>query len=368
MSEILVINPGSTSTKIAWYRDKQPLWKESIEHSAAQLAQYPTVFDQLSMRTQLILDAMTRRGAKPADLSAVMARGGLLPPLASGAYEVNAEMLYTLRHHAVNEHASNLGAAIAQRIAEAGGVRAYIYDPVTVDEMSDLVRITGLADIRRHGQGHNLNMRAAALRWCEENKTSYRCSTLIAAHLGGGITLSLHHNGRIEDMISDDEGAFSPERAGEIPSYKLLKKIGDEHLDYAAAMKCLQRNGGLMSHFGTADTRVIEQRALGGDAHAKLVYDAMALSVARCVAKLAVVVDGHVDAIILTGGIAWSQYFTGEIARRVRFIAPVSIIPGENEMEALAKGALRVLRGEEQARVYHGPCKAEFEAAQREET
>lgn len=348
--EILVINPGSTSTKIAWYSGAQQLWGENIEHDPAEIKKYPVIYDQLEMRTALVLRTIAQKGGSLVRLSAVVARGGLLGRVSAGAYEVNDAMVEVLRERPVNHHASNLGAAIALRIARKAGVRAYIYDPVTVDEMTDLVRLTGLKEVERFGQGHNLNMRAAALRLCRECGVDYKNRSIIVAHLGGGITLSLHSGGRIIDMISDDEGAFSPERAGGMPVYRLLKFLYENHYTYDSAMKLLQRGGGLTSYFGTSDSRTVEKMALeDGDARAKLVYDAMALSVARCVAKLAVVECGKVDDIVLTGGIAYSNYFVGQITDRVRFIAPVTVFPGENEMQSLAEGALRVLLGEETA-------------------
>ena len=351
-NKILVINPGSTSTKIAMYANKKQLWQENIEHAVEDLAPYKLVYDQLPMRLKLVQDTILQKGDQLEELQAVAARGGLLPPVSSGAYEVNEKMLDVLQHRPVNQHASNLGAGIAYKIAQPLGIKAYIYDPVTVDEMIDLVRITGLKEIKRHGQGHNLNMRAAALNYCADNQVNYQQSSLIVAHLGGGITLSLHVNGHIIDMVSDDEGPFSPERAGLLPSYKLLKTLFDSHASYPEIMKKLQRKGGLMSHFGTADTRAVQEMASGGDQNAALVLDAMALSVAQSAARLAVDVNGQIDAIVLTGGIANSESFTRKIIQRVSFIAPVTIIPGENEMEALAAGVWRVLCGQEQARIY----------------
>lgn len=350
---ILVINPGSTSTKIAWYFGAEKKWGESIEHDPSRIKAYAVIYDQLEMRTDLVLKTVEAKGESLLPLSAVVSRGGLLGRVSAGAYEVNDAMVEVLRERPVNHHASNLGAAIALNIARQAGVKAYIYDPVTVDEMIDLVRITGLKEVERFGQGHNLNMRAAALRLCKEKAVNYSDTNIIVAHLGGGITLSLHSQGRIIDMISDDEGAFSPERAGALPIYRMLAALEDKQLDRAGTMKLLQRGGGLTSWFGTSDSRVVEKMALEeGNAQAKLVYDAMALSVARCIAKLAVVVDGKVDHIVLTGGIAYSKYFDSEIIRRVSFIAPVTVFAGENEMEALAQGALRVLTGEEQAHIF----------------
>ena len=350
--KILVINPGSTSTKIALYTGEQPLWQENITHSTEELAAFKSIYAQLPLRLELVRATIQRKSTEIRELAAVAARGGLLPPLAAGAYEVTPTMLEVLEQRPVHQHASNLAAGIAYAIAQPLGIKAYVYDPVTVDEMNELMRITGLKEIRRHGLGHNLNMRAAALRYCAEKQVDYHKVNLIVAHLGGGITTSLHAGGRIIDMVLDDEGAFSPERAGGLPNFMLLKHVFDNGLTYAEAMKQLQRRGGLMSHFGTADVRVVQQQAVAGNQQAALVLEAMALSIAQGIARLAVDVNGQVDAIILTGGIAHSAYFTDQIRQRVTFIAPLTIIPGENEMQALAEGVGRVLRGEETATVY----------------
>jgi butyrate kinase len=360
MSKILVINPGSTSTKIAMYQDRNQLWQENIEHDADLLKQYPTIYAQLDFRLEAIIDAIGTHNDRIDELKCVMSRGGLLPPLSSGAYEVNAAMLDVLEHRPMNHHASNLGAAIAYKIASEVGVGAYIYDPVTVDEMIDVVRITGLKRVRRHGQGHNLNMRAAALKYCEDKGVPYREQNLIVAHLGGGITLTLQSRGRIIDMISDDEGPFSPERAGLIPDFKLAKLIDVDNLSYQETMKMLQRKGGLMSLLGVSDVRKVEQMIQDGDENAALVYDAMALGVAESIGRLATVANGKINQIILTGGIAYSEMFTEKIIQRVNFIAPVTVIPGENEMQALANGGCRVLNGKEQAKEYVEPSNRPF--------
>jgi butyrate kinase len=352
MENILIINPGSTSTKIALYSGETRLWQENIEHPADALSIYDTIYDQIDMRRYLVLEAMKKHGNSPAELTLVMARGGLIPCVSSGAYEITEEMVEVLRDRPVIHHASNLGAGIALQIARSNGIKGYIYDPVTVDEMIDVTRVTGLRDILRFGQGHNLNMRAAALRFSRDENLDYMSVNLIVAHLGGGISLSLHSDGRIIDMISDDDGPFSPERAGLIPTYKLLKKTFSGRYNYDSIMKLLQRGGGLMSHFETSDTRRVIGMAENGDAHAGLILEAMALNVAKCIAQLSATVCGRVDRIILTGGMAHSKYITNMITERVSFIAPVHLIPGENEIEALAHGGLRILRGEEAARKY----------------
>ena len=360
MRKILVINPGSKSTKIAMYEDNHQLWQQDIEHDAKVIDSFSTIYSQLDMRTEAVLDAVRLHGDKLDDLSCIMSRGGLLPPLPSGAYEVNEEMLDVLEHRPINHHASNLGAAIAYRLAVPLGIKAYIYDPVTVDEMIEIARITGIKEIRRHGQGHNLNMRAAALKYCKDKGLDYQSQNLIAVQLGGGITLTLHSNGRIIDMVSDDEGPFSSERCGLIPGYKLVKYTCMEGRDYSSMMKLMQRQAGLISLIGESDTRKVEARIKDGDEEARLAYEAMALSVSKGIANLSVVVNGKVDQIILTGGIAHSEYFTGMIEERVKFIAPVYIIPGENEMQALADGAFRVLSGEENAKKYEEPAERPF--------
>ncbi len=359
-NKILVINPGSTSTKIALYECRSQLWQENIEHDSEALRGYATIYAQRAFRLQLVKEVFEAKGGRWEELGCVVARGGLLPPLSSGAYEVSDEMLDVLENRPMNHHASNLGAAIALDIARPLGLKAFIYDCVTVDEMIDVVRVTGFPQVRRHGQGHNLNMRAAALRYCEETGADYQDKSVIVAHLGGGITLTLHRYGQIVDMISDDEGPFSPERAGLIPGFKLTKIICGEGLDYKQAMFCQQRKGGLSAHLGTTDAREVEKRIAAGDEKAELVYDAMALGVAQSIGRLSVVACGKVDAIILTGGIAYSKDFTQRIAHRVEFIAPVTVIPGENEMQALADGAYRVLMGVESAKEYHEPSERPF--------
>jgi butyrate kinase len=349
---ILVINPGSTSTKIAWYGGDTMLWSVNIEHPQEELAKYDTIIDQLEMRYTLVVKAVEERGCSLGELSAVVSRGGPFARVQSGAYEINREMLERMRNNPIDQHASNIGMAIAWSITKSLNIKAYIYDAVTMDEMIPLVRITGLKEMLRRGQGHNLNMRAAALRLCRERNWDYHQKNLLAAHLGGGITFSLHSGGRTIDMISDDEGAFSPERAGGLPGFQLIDMCFQEGMTKKELLRKIQRKGGLISLLGTSDMREVERRIQKGDGEAKLVFEAMALHIAKNLAKLSVVVDGRIDAVILTGGIAYSESFTALIAKRVEFIAPVVVLPGENEMAALAEGALRVLRGEEEPRIY----------------
>ena len=353
MSEkILVINPGSTSTKIAMYDGHEQLWMESIEHSLEEMKKYDTVYDQLDMRHQLVVETARNRGDDLHDLAAVMSRGGPFAAVKSGAYEVGEEMLEIIRTNPISQHVSNIGMAIAKKIADPLNINAYIYDAVTVDEMIPVTRIVGLKEMDRHGQGHNLNMRAAAINMCHQKKWDYYQKNIVVAHLGGGITLSLHSQGVIVDMISDDEGPFAPERSGGLPGFQLINACYSGKLTEKDMFKHIQRAGGLISLLGTPDARKVEKMIEDGDQYAALVYDAMALNVAKNIAKLTVVVDGKVDSIVLTGGMAYSEKFTGLVVPRVKFLAPVDILPGENEMDALAQGCLRVLRGEEKARTF----------------
>ncbi len=348
--KVLAINPGSTSTKIAIYDETGELFKKNVEHSAAELEKFPRIADQYRMRFESIAATLAESGIGEGELAAVVGRGGLLPPVRSGAYRVNEAMVDRLVNRPLVDHASNLGGAIAYHIAQARGIPAFIYDSVAVDELEDVARITGLAEVRRKSFSHALNMRATAIKCATALGRPYSELTLIVAHLGGGITLSVHSGGRMVDIVSDDEGPFSPERAGRLPWKDVVE------LCYASDMKTIQKKlrgkGGLVSHLGTNSTLEVEAMIAKGDARARLVYEALAYQVSKGIGELATVVDGKVDRIALTGGIAHSALMTGWIRQRVGFIAPVEVYPGENELESLANGALRVLRGEEEAREY----------------
>lgn len=355
MFRILAINPGSTSTKIAVYDDEQPLFTEVISHTREELSPFSRVADQFDLRCRLVLNVLAARQVDLASLSACVGRGGLLPPVQSGAYVVNDIMLDVLRHRPVMEHASNLGALIAAVLARPLNIPAYIYDPVTVDEMEPIARITGFPEIRRKSVGHILNMRACALRYARKTGKPYASLNLLVVHMGGGITLSLHMGGRIIDMISDDEGPFAPERAGGLPSFQLAELITSHSMSYQAIMDRMRTRGGLAGWFGTTDARDVETRIHAGDRQAALVYEAMAHEIAKNIGKLSVVVRGRLDAVLLTGGIAYSTMLTDWVTVRVAFLAPVHVFPGENEMESLTLGVLRVLRNEEQAHEFAEP-------------
>lgn len=349
MERLLILNPGSTSTKIAVYEDEKQLFVESISHSAEEIAKYDLIVDQFEFRKDMVLDVLKEKGIELDSLTGIVARGGLLPPLKAGAYRVNDDMVWQLKNKPAMEHASNLGAVIADSIAKPLGIPAFIYDGVTVDEMLPILKLTGLKEIQRKGIGHNLNTRAAAMRYARENKKAYKDCKLIVVHLGGGISITLQTGGRIADIINDEDGPFAPERAGGLPSQSLVKYIGDTGISTKDMLKKMKSRGGIVSYLGVNDTRTVEKMIQEGNEEAKTVYDAMALNVARKIGEEAATAAGDIEAIILTGGIAYSEYFTEEVKKYVKWIAPVIVYPGENEMESLALGGLRVLRGEEEA-------------------
>lgn len=348
--KILAINPGSTSTKIALYDNEREVFQQNLEHTNEALAPYKEIADQYQMRKQAITTVLEERGIRLEELKAVVGRGGILPPVKSGAYRVNEAMVDRLRNRPLAEHASNLGGLIAYEMAESLGIPSFIYDSVAVDEFQPIARISGLADIKRKSLSHALNMRAAAIETAKRMDKAYKDLNLIVAHLGGGITVSVHHQGQMIDIVSDDEGPFSPERAGRVPCMELVKLCYGEEKE--VMMKKIRGKGGLISYLNTNSALEVEKMISQGNEEAKLVYEAMAYQIAKAIGELATVVEGKVDRVVITGGIAYSEMMTGWIKKRVAFIAPVEIIPGENELRSLALGALRVLKGEETALEY----------------
>lgn len=352
MMKILVINLGSTSSKIAVYENETKIFAAKIEHSTEDLNKCPTINDQLGMRKSKIIEKLTSSGHQLNDFNCIVSRGGILQPVKSGAYAINNTMIERIRDKPRIEHASNLSGIIAKEIADDIGIKAFIYDSPMVDELNSLARISGLPQIPRKSAFHALNTRAMGHRYAQEKGKSYAELTLIIAHIGGGTTISLHEKGQVSDIVSDDEGAFSTERAGALPCSDLLDFCYSGKYSKAEAKKKLRGQGGMVAHLGTNDCKEVENRALNGDEKCKLILDAMCYAVAKSMAGLAATVCGKVDAIIITGGIANSKYISGEISKRVSFIAPVEVMAGEDEMQALAFGALRVLRGQELAKEY----------------
>jgi len=350
--KILAINPGATSTKIAVYANERAEVVRNLRHSDEEMEEYRgrPILDQLEFREALIERELSGTGSTLKQLHAVAGRGGLLRPLASGTYRVNQEMLDELRAAPYGEHASNLGAHLAHRIAQRAGIEAFIVDPVSVDELGDLARLSGSALLERQSLSHALNTKAVAKRFAREQGRPYEELRLIVVHLGSGTSVSAHEGGRMIDLSNGrQEGPFSTDRAGALPAMKLAELCfsGKYTLKQIDDLMC--RQGGVFSYLGTKDLTEVERRIAAGDTKARLVYDAMIYQTAKEIGALATVLRGRVHAILLTGGMAYSDKLVPQLRAMIEWIAPVHVYPGEDELEALAGGALRVLRGEEQA-------------------
>ena len=353
MYKILVINPGSTSTKVALYEDETKLVQKNLEHTPEELGSGP-IPSQKGYRTEKVLDFLAENGVQVTDLAAVVGRGGILPPVRSGAYLVDDNLVDVLTNRPVAPHASNLGGLIAADIAKQAGVNAYIYDSVAVDELSEMAHLSGTPLITRTSHSHALNSRACAMYIARQLGGRYEDMNFIVVHMGGGISSSAHCKGTLIDINCDDEGTFSPQRAGRVNSRELVDLCYSGQFTQKEMQKKLRGEGGLIAYLGTDDVRVVMQRIEDGDTFAATVLDAMAYQIAKDIGCLATTLYGKVDRIILTGSIAYSDKFDDMIRERVEWIAPVVTVPGEKEMDALAGGALRVLRGEEQYRVFEG--------------
>ena len=353
---ILAINPGSTSTKMAVYDDEKPVLLRNISHSQEDLARFDDVIEQHDYRKQLVLDELERAGV-PLDFDAVIGRGGLVKPIAGGVYEINEAMLQdTYSGIAMHNHACNLGCLIAHDIAsQIPGCRSFIADPGVVDELNDYARISGSPLMNRICIWHALNQRAIARRYAAEIGKEYEDLNLIICHMGGGISVAAHEKGRAVDANNalDGEGPFSPERAGSLPAADLIRLCFSGKYNEKQLLKRIAGKAGLNAHLGTNDVREIIRRIEDyGDKHAELILDAMIYHVAKNIAAEAAVLCGEVDAILLTGGLARSEYVVSRLRRRIDFIATVHCFPGEDEMEALALNALAVLQGKRQAKEY----------------
>lgn len=349
---ILAVNPGVGSTKLALYRDEALVAGETLRHPEEALAGLDRVWDQLSLRLAGVR-AFAGRALAGERLAAAVGRGGLLGPVPSGTFEASEAMLIELERAARGEHASNLGAPLARAVADEHHCPALVVDPVSVDELEPVARITGLRGVERRSFSHALNMRAVARRHARELGRRLEDLSLLVVHLGTGVSLSAQRGGRMVDVVNpQDEGPFSGDRAGGVPATALLELCFAPGVDRAAVRRRLFGDGGLYSHLGTRDVREALARAGAGDARAAAVLDAMAYQIAKSVGALAAALGGRVDAILLTGGMAHLPEVVEPVRRRVAWIAPVVLYPGQDELSALAAGALRVLRGEEAARPY----------------
>ena len=353
MHKMLVINLGSTSTKLAVYFDLDQKLLEVINHPSTELAPFKEVFDQYEFRKKLICQVVTEKGIDLSSFSAVVGRGGLCKPITSGVYEVNDQMIADLKMSAFGKHVSSLSGLIAYSIAKEIGVKAFIVDPVVVNEFEPLAFYSGWPEIKRKSLFHALNQKAASRKAASQLGREYQEMWLIVAHLGGGITIGANKNGRVVDVNNGlEEGPFAPERAGSLPIGDLIRLCYSGRFTKEEMIKTMAGKGGLVAYLGTNSGREVEQMITAGDKYAAEVFEAMAYQVAKEIGSYATVLEGEVDAIVLTGGLAFSDRFIGWIRKRVSFIAPLIVLPGEFEMEALAGGAWRVLTGREQVQIY----------------
>lgn len=350
---ILSINPGSTSTKVAVFKEEENILQKNIGHSAEEVCKYKNIIDQYEYRQKMILNWLKESGISTGSLAAVVGRGGLLKPMPGGTYIVTDAIINDLRSALQGEHASNLGAIIAKGIADPEGIPAYIVDPVATDEMDDIARISGMPELERPALVHALNIKAVGRRAAKDMGKEFTDVDFIIAHLGGGISVSPLRKGKIIDVNgANDAGPFSPERAGGLPAGDIVKMCFSGEYTQAEMKKKAVGSSGLVGYLGTNDARDVVKMIEDGDQKAALIFDAMAYQISKEIGAMATVVNGKLDAVILTGGLAYSDLLCKKIIKRVEFIGPILIYPGEDEMQALAEGALRALKGAEKAKIY----------------
>jgi len=350
---ILAINPGSTSTKTTIFSNDKKIATETISHSVKDLSIFESIMEQTEFRIKFIKDFIKKNNFQISKLSAVVGRGGLLTPMRSGTYIVNEEMIDFLKSNLL-EHASNLGAILAQSIASEADVNAYIVDPVVVDEMSNIAKITGIPEIRRVSIFHALNQKAAAREAAKRIGKKYKDSNFIVAHLGGGITVGIHKKGFVEDVNNglNGDGPFSPERTGSVPAWSLIEWATSGIYSLPELKKRITGKGGVVAHLGTNNMKEVKERIKEGDIKSEIILKALAYNISKEIGSLAPVTKGEIDAVILTGGLAFDTDLVQMISENVKFIAPVIVLPGEDEMVALSGGVLRVLSGEEKAKIW----------------
>lgn len=346
-TRVLVINPGSTSTKVSLFVDDEELVAEVILHAVEELAGYAKIFDQTPMREAAITTFLSQNGVQVDELDAIVARGGLLHPLRGGVYRVNEAMLSDLSAARYGEHASNLGAIIASRIATAAAFPALVADPVVVDELDEVARLSGFPELPRRSIFHALNQKSAAREAAARIGRSYEELNIIVAHLGGGISVGAHFRGRVVDVNNalDGDGPFSPERSGGIPAGQLVDFVFESGLSRKEIRQKITGGGGMVAYCGTNSLVEVEQRMQDGDARAKLVFEAMAYQICQEIAKHGATFSGSVDLIVITGGMAQNGLLIKHIRSRVGYLAPIEVIPGEREMISLAAAARSVLCG-----------------------
>ncbi|MFI3238388.1 MAG: butyrate kinase [Lachnospiraceae bacterium] len=349
----LIINPGSTSTKIGVFEDETLLFEETLRHTTEEISAYASIIDQKDFRKDIILNLMKEKEFDIKDLGVVVGRGGLLKPIPGGTYEVSDALLHDLMIGVQGEHASNLGGVLAKEIADEIGVKSFIVDPVVVDELIPMARISGVPELPRKSIFHALNQKAVAKRYAKETGKAYEELRLVVVHMGGGVSVGAHEYGKIIDVFNalDGDGAFSPERAGAVPAGGLIEMCYSGKYTQKEVYKKVVGNGGFNGYLNNNDYRAVHAMA-ETDENAKVVRDAFLFQVAKDIGSMACVLKGKVDQIIVTGGIAYSDYVIEQLKSYAEFIAPFTVYGGEDELLALTQGALRVLNGEEAAKEY----------------
>ena len=350
----LIINPGSTSTKIGVFEDETLLFEETLRHSTEEIASYASIVDQKDFRKDIIVDLLKQKDFDIHSLQVVVGRGGMLKPISGGTYPVTDALLEDLKAGVQGQHASNLGGILAREIADSIGVPSYIADPVVVDELVPEARYSGVPELPRVSIFHALNQKAVAKRYAKETGKAYDSMNLIVVHMGGGVSVGAHRAGKVIDVFNalDGDGAFSPERAGGVPNGALIKMCFSGKYTEAEVYKKVVGNGGFNAYLGTNDMRNVDKMVEEGNEKAKLILDAFILQVAKGMGSMACVLEGKVDQIIITGGIAYDKYVVEALKKKAGWIAPVTVYPGEDELLALAQSALRVMNGEEKAMEY----------------
>ena len=350
----LIINPGSTSTKIGVFEDETLLFEETLRHSTEEIASYASIVDQKDFRKDIIVDLLKQKDFDIHSLQVVVGRGGMLKPISGGTYPVTDALLEDLKAGVQGQHASNLGGILAREIADSIGVPSYIADPVVVDELVPEARYSGVPELPRVSIFHALNQKAVAKRYAKETGKAYDSMNLIVVHMGGGVSVGAHRAGKVIDVFNalDGDGAFSPERAGGVPNGALIKMCFSGKYTEAEVYKKVVGNGGFNAYLGTNDMRNVDKMVEEGNEKAKLILDAFILQVAKDMGSMACVLEGKVDQIVVTGGIAYDEAVVDGLKKQAGWIAPMTVYPGEDELLALVQGGLRVLNGEEAAMVY----------------
>ncbi len=350
----LIINPGSTSTKIGVFEDENLLFEETLRHSTEEIGKYASIVDQKDFRKDIIMNLLKEKNFDIKSLGMVVGRGGMLKPIPGGTYKVTDDLLHDLEIGKQGQHASNLGGILAREIGDEIGVPSFIVDPVVVDELCDIARYSGVPELPRTSVFHALNQKAVAKRYAKENSKAYDSLNLIVVHMGGGVSVGAHKNGQVIDVFNalDGDGAFSPERAGAAPSGALIKMCFSGKYTEAEVYKKFVGGGGFNAYLGTNDMRDVDKMVDNGDAKAKEARDAFIFQVSKNIGSMSAVLKGKVDAIVVTGGIAYDKAVVDGLKEACEWIAPFTVYPGEDELLALVQGGLRVINGEEQAKEY----------------